>query len=229
MSRILRALENRLLNMIGRGDLKELDDGQGLQVLTLSGMPGEELRDVERVQNYGFTGVPSKGHAVMVFPQGDRNHAIVIALDDVEGRLTGLSPDDVAMYDVRGTTIKFTEEGVEVDTDESVRITAAKTIKIETIASVDIQAGGAATVKAGGSATVEAGGSAELKAGGSVDVEGESVTVTGGVVNVVGAAVAIEAATIAIIGALLINGIPYAEHVHSDVQSGSSDTGPPVV
>lgn len=217
--RALHAIETRLLNMVGRGVLKALDDSQGLQLLELDGMPGEELKGVERVQNYGFSSHPKKGHAILVFPQGDRNHGIVVAMDDADARLRDLAPGDVAVHDGRGNVVRLTEEGIEVEAAESsVVVTAATEVTIQAAGSVTVQAAGSANVQAGGEVDLEAGGAASVKAA-SVDIEAGSATIEAG-------AVAITASLISLIGVLLINGIPFTAHQHTLVQSGNDDSGP---
>lgn len=218
MSRELHALENRLLNAIGRGVLTSVDDSRGLQIVELDGMPGEELKDVERIQNYGFTSHPKEGsQAVLVFPQGDRGHGIVVAMDDMGARLKDLAQGDVAVHDGRGNVVKLTEDGIEVEAAESAVVVTAAT-------EVTIQAAGSVTVQAAGSAKVQAGGAVDLEAGGAASVKAGSVDIEAGAANIAAGAVSIEASLINLIGLLLINGVPFIAHTHLGVQQGSDET-----
>jgi hypothetical protein len=60
--------------------------------LTIRSGDVAEVRDkAERFQDYGFTSNPKRGaEAIVLFPGGQRAHAIIIAVDDRRYRKTGL-------------------------------------------------------------------------------------------------------------------------------------------
>lgn len=202
----LRRLENRVLNIVGRAILRATDDGGRVQVLKLDGLTRERLEGVERVTDYGFAShAPAGSHAVIVCPQGDRGHAVAIAVESAKDRPTGLAEGDVWIYDRRGQRVKFTDDGVQVECIGELNASATLNAKVSALGEVTVQAGGAATVQAGGSAKIEAGGDltaqaagqASLQAAGTVDVSagGAAAVTAGGQVRVAAlGAVAVQAA-----------------------------------
>lgn len=101
--RLIGPLEARLRGMVATGIIRKVDDTKGVQEVQVSLLKGE-LRSGRRVQAYGFSSVPYEGsEAVVVFPGGDRSHAIVIAADDRSRRRKSLDPGDVSVYVDVGT------------------------------------------------------------------------------------------------------------------------------
>jgi len=118
-------LKRKVSLMIGRAVLSAAaDDTKKLQTLQLLGLSEETLSDAERVQNYGFTSVPHEGaEAVMVFPQGNRDHCLVIAVDDRRYRLKSLEKGEVAIYTDEGDKIHIKRGGmIEVVASTKVKI-----------------------------------------------------------------------------------------------------------
>jgi len=110
---LVRPLSRRVANSIARAVVQLADDSAKLQVLQLGVLAGESVDDAERLQEYGFTSVPLAGaEAVVLFPNGDRAHPLVVAVDDRRYRPTGLQPGEVAMYNnVVATLVLLTENG----------------------------------------------------------------------------------------------------------------------
>lgn len=110
--RMLRPLTQRIQLMVGRAVLQLVDDSTKLQSVQIM-LLADELRDqVERFQNYGFTSVPLAGaEAVAVAVAGNRDHALVIAVDDRRYRLKGLAEGEVAIYTDEGDKIHIKRGG----------------------------------------------------------------------------------------------------------------------
>lgn len=107
LSTLLRQIQQRVRLMVGRAVLALVDDTTKLQTLQVALLAGE-VRDGERFQNYGFTSHPLPGaEAVVVFPGGNRDHPIIVAVDDRRHRKTGLSSGESAMYHHEGDYIKL--------------------------------------------------------------------------------------------------------------------------
>jgi phage baseplate assembly protein V len=69
--------------MLGRGIIKAIDDSGGLQKLQVSFLKNETTNGLERMQEYGFTSWPLPEAEVMAgFIAGNRDHGIIIAVDD---------------------------------------------------------------------------------------------------------------------------------------------------
>lgn len=109
LRRALRPLQVRIANSIARAVVQLVDDSTRLQLLQLGVQAGEDVDDAERVQEYGFASVPLEGaEAVVLFPNGDRAHALVVAVDDRRYRPTGGTAGDVALYTDDGILVRLT-------------------------------------------------------------------------------------------------------------------------
>jgi phage baseplate assembly protein V len=111
MLRLIEPLRRRVALMLTRAVVNVVNDAlklQGVQV----GMGDGEARDYERIMQYGFTGVPLAGaEAVVVCIDGNRDHGVVIAVDDKRYRLKGLAGGEVAMYTDQGDKIHIKRGG----------------------------------------------------------------------------------------------------------------------
>ena len=92
--------------MVGRIVADLIIDVTGIQTVQASVLAGE-IREFERMQNYGVSSVPlsQSAEGVAVFVGGNREHGIIVALDDRTFRLKGLLPGQSALYDLSGTKV----------------------------------------------------------------------------------------------------------------------------
>lgn len=111
-----------LLNLFGVGHATMVDDDGEVQKLQLtekaagSGFKDRVTDKVRRVMEFGFTSVPPIDSEVLVIGLlGDRSGRIAIATSHRPSRIKGLKPGDVALYDVRGAKIVFSEDGLQID------------------------------------------------------------------------------------------------------------------
>lgn len=108
----LRPIATRVANTVARAVVKLADDGRKLQLLQLGVLAGETIDHCEHHQPYGFSSVPLAGaEAVVVFPNGDRSHPLVVAVSDRRYRPTGGQPGQVTMYNNAGATIVMLPDG----------------------------------------------------------------------------------------------------------------------
>lgn len=113
VDRMIKPLRTRILMTIARAVVESLKDTGGLQVMKIDVLAGENRDNVERFQNYGFTSVPFPGaEAVVVFQGGNREHGLIIAVDDRRYRLKGLENGEVAIYTDEGDKIHFKRGGI---------------------------------------------------------------------------------------------------------------------
>lgn len=86
--------------MVGRVVADLVNDATGIQTVQCSVLAGE-IRELERMQDYGFTSVPfsQSAEGVAVFVGGNREHGIIVKLDDRTFRKKGLTPGQVSVYD----------------------------------------------------------------------------------------------------------------------------------
>jgi phage baseplate assembly protein V len=110
--------------MVSRGVVTSVDDSKKLQEMQCSSFADETLEGVEHFQPYGFTSVPlPEAEAVLIFPQGNRDHAVSVVVDDRRYRLKGLQGGEVALYTDEGDKIHIKRGGtIEVSAATKVEI-----------------------------------------------------------------------------------------------------------
>ena len=97
--RLIGPLRRRVLLMVGRAVLRVVDDSLKLQAVQVEGLPGEVLDGIERWQQYGFTSVPHPGaEAIIAALGGQRQHSVVLAVEDRRYRVMGLEQGEVCIY-----------------------------------------------------------------------------------------------------------------------------------
>ena len=125
---MLAPLARRLRLLVTRGVLKLIDDAPGIQVVQVTGLAGEVLDGVERVQQYGVTSHPHPSADCIILDVGaNRAHPIVIAADDRRYRLH-LAQGEVALYDDLGQKVHLTRSGIVIDAPQGLTINGDTTI-----------------------------------------------------------------------------------------------------
>lgn len=110
---MIRKLATRIANSIARAVVQVVDDSTKIQMLQLGILEGEDVDDCERFQEYGFNSVPLSGaEAVVVFPNGDRGHPLVVAVDDRRYRPTDWDAGDAGTYNSAGLLVRLRASGV---------------------------------------------------------------------------------------------------------------------
>jgi phage gp45-like len=109
----LRPIVTRIANSISRAALHLVDDTaklQRVQVVVLA--DSEPLDAAEHFQPYGYTSVPLSGaEAVVLCPNGDPGHPLVVAVSDRRYRPTGAAPGEVTVYNHTGAKAIFKANG----------------------------------------------------------------------------------------------------------------------
>ncbi|MES2170564.1 MAG: phage baseplate assembly protein V [Actinomycetota bacterium] len=109
---LIRPLATRIANGAGRATVQLVDDTGKTQMLQIGVLEGETGPDAEHFQPYGFSSVPLVGaQGVVLFPNGDQSHPLVIVMGDNRSRPTGGAPGDVVMYHHTGAKITMTGAG----------------------------------------------------------------------------------------------------------------------
>lgn len=123
-------LRRRVRLMVSRAILTALNDGPGIQILQVKLLANEVRDSVERFQNYGHTSYPLSGsEGIMVCVSGNRDHGVVIALDDRRYRPKNMQPGESAHYDDLGQKIHLTRTGI-VITGAGLPVTITDTPKV---------------------------------------------------------------------------------------------------
>lgn len=133
IDKMTESMRGKVQLMIGRAILVAINDGDPLQTAQAQLLADEVHDDVERIQEYGYTSVPHDGaEAVIACVGGNRDHGLIIAVDDRRYRLTGLDKGEVAIYDDQGQKVHLTRSGIIVDGGgNNVTITNAPKVRIE--------------------------------------------------------------------------------------------------
>jgi phage baseplate assembly protein V len=126
VSDLLRRLSVRLAGLVSRAVVKRVDDGKKRQLVQAGLLEGETRDGLEHFQPYGFTSVPLAGaEGVALFVGGERDHGLVVAVDDRRYRLTGLENGEVALYTDEGDKLVIKRGG-------TIEVTAATKVVVTT-------------------------------------------------------------------------------------------------
>ncbi|SNT29061.1 phage baseplate assembly protein V [Noviherbaspirillum humi] len=138
VNRLTEDMRNRVRLMVGRAILSVVNDAGAIQTAQAQLLADEVQDDAERIQEYGFTSVPLPGaEAVLAFVGGNRDHGLIIAVDDRRYRLTGLAGGEVAIYDDLGQKVHLTRDGIVVD-GAGKQITFTNTPKVRIEAQLEV-------------------------------------------------------------------------------------------
>ena len=110
--KLIAPLSRRVMLMLGRAVVRAISDSEGLQRATIEVFKDDLLSNLERFQDYGFTSAPLEGADALVgFIAGNRDHGIVIKIDDRRYRLKPIAPGEVAMYTDEGDVVHIKRGG----------------------------------------------------------------------------------------------------------------------
>jgi phage baseplate assembly protein V len=99
--RFIKPIQKKIYLMVGRALLLAVTNSGKYQVVKVSVNSGEIFDDVERMQEYGLDSYPavtSTSEALCVSPNGNRERAIILKIQDREKRPTDLAEGEVALY-----------------------------------------------------------------------------------------------------------------------------------
>lgn len=202
LRRFIAPLAHRIAHLAARAVLDLVDDGNGLQTVQLRVLRGETRGDVERLQSYGLSSHPHPGaEALAIFLGGNRDHGIVVQVDDRRYRLRGLAQGEVALY-----------------TDEGDKVHLRRGRQIEVVAGGSVTIDSPSTTITG-DLTVE--GSATVQ--GAVTAE-STLDVTGPVTAA--ATVTAQAEVLALGGTAALGVLRTAYNAHTHTETGGT-TAPP--
>ncbi|WP_311515253.1 phage baseplate assembly protein V [Oligella urethralis] len=122
---MIRDVEKRIYRILGgirqafRAVLGNTQSGTGIQLSGAEALAGEQLRDNELFQHYGFTSNPLPGTEAVVIPMGGKtSHGIIVATEHSSYRLKDLAPGEVSIYTDEGAKIVLKRGRlIEVDCD----------------------------------------------------------------------------------------------------------------
>ncbi|MBJ3560756.1 phage baseplate assembly protein [Salmonella enterica subsp. enterica serovar Derby] len=113
---VMQSLQRQLLGLIGRAVVKSINAASKCQMIDVELLAGQPKAGIEHLEPYGFTSRAKAGaEAVVLFPDGDRSHAVAITVSDRRYRMKGLKTGEVALYDDQGQSVTLTRAGIVVD------------------------------------------------------------------------------------------------------------------
>lgn len=117
--------DDRHRNAFARAVIRRVDDGRGVQRVQVELLKGE-FATVERPQNYGHSTVPLPGtEAFVAFVGGNRDHGIIVAMDDRGKRPRNLQAGEQMLYSV------LADQYVHLRADGSTVIKGPEKIRLE--------------------------------------------------------------------------------------------------
>lgn len=132
VGRIVAPLRDRVMLMVARGVVERVRDNRKLQEVQAQVGAGQLAGRLERFQEYGFTSKPKPGaECVAVFVGGNRDHGLVVAVDDRRYRITGMESGEVAIYTDEGDCLHFKRNHVVELTCGTFRVTASDSIVLD--------------------------------------------------------------------------------------------------
>jgi phage baseplate assembly protein V len=131
--RILAPVFRRLDMMISRGVLRATSDKGGVQSMQLGLLEGEVADKVERIQTYGLSTVPpNDGDALVCFVSGNRDHGVVLAVNDRASRPKEQRVGEVCLYNDKSVSLSLTADGdLVVKAERHITIEAKEDITIK--------------------------------------------------------------------------------------------------
>lgn len=113
---MMEVLHHKVLNLIGRAVVQSINSVSKCQTVDVSLIAGDEKTGIEHLEPYGFTSRAKSGsESVVLFPGGDRSHAVAIVVADRRYRLSGLQEGEVALSDDIGQSVVLTRAGIVVN------------------------------------------------------------------------------------------------------------------
>jgi phage baseplate assembly protein V len=198
---------NRIAHTVRTVTLMLTDDTGVYQTQQTQGFPGELRNSVPRIQNFGTSTVPLPGTegTTIATNSGYLGSAIIVGDNDPRYRPKNQKPGEHTEYMVVGAdsqgnngTLRNILSGV----GQWVVTLFGKTINVgdPNVTTLNVATGpsNACTINIGETSNV------------TINMNGQTINING------------------TSGDVVVNGISLVHHVHSGVQSGSSDTGPPV-
>ncbi len=208
IQKLLAPIRRRITGLVSRAVVSLVNDSLKLQGVQLQVLADETLDGVERFQEYGFTSVPLAGaEAILLCVGGNRDHPLIVAIDDRRYRKKDLQPGEVAIYTDEGDVIHFKR-------GRTIEITAGTKVKV-TAPDVEVIAATKVTVT-----------SPLVTMSGELQVTGK-ITGSNGLAISGGSGAQVTGNITATGGNITADGIGLKTHVHGGVQTGSGTTGAP--
>lgn len=132
LGRAFTQLRAKLFSLVGRTVLSTVTNGGKTQLVQVKALAGEDISDVERMQEYGLETYPEAGaEAIALFLNGNRDQGLVLCVHDRRHRPTTLSPGEVMLYTKESDHCVYLKVGRGVEVRGSAITIKGDTIVVE--------------------------------------------------------------------------------------------------
>lgn len=112
MMTTIKKLVSRVEMMLAKAVIKAVNDTDDIQLVKISVLADETQDGIERLQNYGFSSVPPNGsEAFVAYLNGNRDHGVVLVIDNGEYRPRNLKDGEAVLYSQHGQIVLLDENG----------------------------------------------------------------------------------------------------------------------
>jgi phage gp45-like len=114
LQRILNPIRVKLFLLIGRSLIKSVSNSGNSQLIQVTGLKNETLKDIDHPQPYGFESyvkITDKAEAIIFSPNGDRGKSFVGIVQNTQYRPKDLKEGEVQMYDYNGSKVYLRSDG----------------------------------------------------------------------------------------------------------------------
>lgn len=111
--RATAGIRNTLMILTGKAVIKMVDDSGPLQKCQITGLAGETLSNIPRIQNFGFaSNPPVDSEAIILSLGGMRENVVIVTADNRIVRFKDLGSGESAVYTDDGTLIHLKKGGL---------------------------------------------------------------------------------------------------------------------
>ncbi|PHQ72404.1 MAG: hypothetical protein COB93_00235 [Sneathiella sp.] len=105
-------------NQVYRAKLQETKDGDGQQMMRVTGRAGEQLGAnslVPRIQSFGLSSNPPLGsHGIVMAPGGDPSAAVLLGVESPDHRVRNVEIGGTILYDQNGNMISLVAANIRI-------------------------------------------------------------------------------------------------------------------
>ena len=126
ISRALEEIKRRISLLVAKDLVEAVDDSGDLQKMDVIGLAEERRKSVPRIQEFGFSSLPTPGAvAIALRLEGARSTSVIVATDDPRYRPKNLQPGEAMIYNAFGDYVKLKASGeIEIKASSKVLVTA---------------------------------------------------------------------------------------------------------
>jgi len=124
VSRLTSSIRKKIFLVVGRGELKTVDNSKDTAKCQGEFLKDEIISDVEKMEDYGFTSNPEVGSQIVaIFVDGNREQGLAIRFHDRRYRPTDLQPGEACMYHKSGSRVLMKSDGsIEIDSTAGIML-----------------------------------------------------------------------------------------------------------